>query len=71
MLTVKFKGQTYPVASIKDAADQWDAFRMASNEGCSKIGNGLTVRDGGKIVAKISYNGRIWAPNGSPMMVQS
>lgn len=65
MFTVKFRGKTYPVESVEAAAAKWDEFRMAAmiagGGGCSQIGNGVTVRDvDGKIVAKVSYNGRIW-----------
>lgn len=52
------------VASVEDAAAKWDAYRMAEiyngGGGCSEIGNGGIVRQGKKIVARISYNGRIW-----------
>lgn len=70
-LSVKYHGKTYPVASLADAAAKWDAFRFAAacaGDGCSKVGNGVTVRNGaGKIVAKVSYNGRLWNPDGTPM----
>ena len=54
-----------PVASVADAAAKWNAYlhALAQNMeecGCSHVGNGGIVRDGKKIVAKISYNGRIW-----------
>ncbi len=53
-----------PVLSVADAAAKWDAYRMAEMEngggGCSEIGNGGIVRAGKQIVARISYNGRIW-----------
>jgi hypothetical protein len=64
-LMFKIKGKpAVPVISVADAAKKWDDYRMASmmqgGGGCSQIGNGGIVRDGKKIVAKISYNGRIW-----------
>ena len=70
-LSVKFQGKTYAVASLADAVAKWDAFRFAAacqGAGCSKVGNGVTVRNAaGKIVAKVSYNGRLWNPDGTPM----
>lgn len=52
------------VASVADAAAKWAAYRMAcimnGGGGYSQIGNGGTVYEGKKAVAKISYNGRIW-----------
>lgn len=64
-LTVKYKGRTYPVASLEDAAAKWEQFRLAEiykgGGGCSQIGNGVTVRDSsGRIVGRVSYNSRIW-----------
>ena len=54
-----------PVASVADAAAKWNAYLSAlaqnmEDYGCSKVGNGGIVRQGKKIVARISYNGRIW-----------
>lgn len=53
-----------PVVSVADAAKKWEDYRMAcivaGEGGVSHIGNGGTVYEGKKAVAKISYNGRIW-----------
>lgn len=55
------------VLSVEDAAAKWNAYREAMADqgvGCSRnggIGNGGIVREGKKIVARISYNGRIWS----------
>lgn len=70
MLTVKYRGKTYQVESVEAAAEKWGEFRHAAmcagGGGCSQIGNGLAVRDAdGRIVAKISYNGRVWPVTGS------
>ena len=64
-LTFKIHGKpAVAVLSVMDAARKWESYRMAhmmnGGGGCSEIGNGGIVRDGKKIVAKISYNGRIW-----------
>ncbi|MEO8411060.1 MAG: hypothetical protein ABI478_10850 [Propionivibrio sp.] len=58
-------GRRAPVASVNDAADKWEAFRMAcirkGGGGVSQIGNGLNVVDRhGAFLARVSYNGRIW-----------
>ena len=53
-----------PVESVEDAAEKWNRYRLAMGAqglGCSDIGNGGVVRSGNDVVAKISYNGRIWA----------
>lgn len=65
-LTVTFGGRTYPVASLNDASRKWNAFRDAASAGVSDLGNGVVVRNQhGTIVGRISYNGRIWNPDGS------
>jgi hypothetical protein len=52
------------VQSVEDAAAKWVAYRSAElmngGGGCSEIGNGGTVYAGAAVVARISYNGRIW-----------
>lgn len=70
MLTVKYRGKTYPVESVEAAAAKWEEFRHAAicagGGGVSEIGNGVAVCDeSGAIVAKVSYNGRIWPVTGN------
>ncbi len=60
-LYVTFNNKKYSVASLEDASAKWCAFRNASMEGVSTIGNGVIVKDNdGNFVGRISYNGRIW-----------
>jgi len=60
-LYVTGMGRRYPVATVEEASAKWCAFRDASGEGCSTIGNGVRVVDSaGREVARVSYNGRIW-----------
>jgi len=59
-LTVRFRGKTYSVDSVEAASDLWCDFRDASGLGASKIGSNLPVMRGREVVARISYNGRIW-----------
>ena len=61
--TVEFNGQEFEVGSIKDAADKWNKFVDASQGGVSQVGNGVIIREDGKPVARVSYNGRIWDMN--------
>lgn len=70
-LLFKIHGKpSVPVLSVADAAAKWEKYRMAEMEtgggGCSQIGNGGTVYGtkngrGCHVVARISYNGRIWS----------
>ena len=60
-LTFKIDGKpAVTVLSVADAAAKWAEYRNETMEGVSKIGNGGIVRDGKRIVARVSYNGRIW-----------
>ena len=59
-LTVEFGGQEYEVASFKDAAEKWGRFVGASQGGVSQVGNGVVIKENGRPVARVSYNGRIW-----------
>ena len=62
LMYICFGKKRYEVVSVEDAATKWNAFRDASYAGVSDIGNGVIVRDSnGKHIARISYNGRIWA----------
>lgn len=63
-LTVTFGKKSYPVASIEDAQSKWEAFRAEAARnggGVRDIGNGVSVKQGGKIIGRISYNGRYTA----------
>ena len=56
-----FGNKKYPVESVEDARNRWEALREQSGLGCSVIGNGVTVVDEqGEFIASISYNGRVW-----------
>lgn len=63
---VEFNGKKYPVDSVQDASDKWLKFVDEANDGVAELGNGVEVTDeNGKAIARISYNGRIWAPDGT------
>lgn len=60
-LTVKFRGRTYPVSSLDDAADKWCEFRdaaMREGFGPDDVGSGLYVMAGQKKVGRVFWNGR-------------
>lgn len=56
-----------PVASSEDASRKMQAFIRANNLGASELGRDCgVVRDAkGAVVARISYNGRVWTPSGA------
>jgi hypothetical protein len=61
-----FAGRKVRVPSVEFASRKWTEFRQETNAGNSEIGNGVEVRDGNdNVVARVSYNGRIWNADGS------
>ncbi len=63
-MVFRYDGRTATVATVADAVRVWEAYRDSTGGGCSDIGNGGSVRRGNKVVATISYNGRIWPAEG-------
>lgn len=63
-LFVERGGQRYPVASLQEASEKWDQFRLASRAGASIMGGGAAriVDQDGKEIGRIAYNGRIFPP---------
>jgi hypothetical protein len=58
------------VDSLLDASKKWDALRDAKGYSSSACPVVMVVDvDSGEDVAKISYNGRVWAPNGIEIQV--
>jgi hypothetical protein len=51
-----------PVASLKEASELYDAKRDASEEGASTFPWGDVFDDWNNLVARVSYNARVWAP---------
>lgn len=71
MFTFKVHGKpAVQVQSVEDAAAKWSQYRDRTEAGCSEIGNGGIVREDGKIVARVSYNGRIWNAKGDAPYVR-
>lgn len=60
------------VDSIKEASDAWCRLRDERNLGASESPASITVVDTatGKTVARISYNGRAWAPDGTEIEIE-
>jgi 2'-5' RNA ligase len=60
-LYAEWGSKRHPVESVADAQAKWTEFRDKSGAGVSQVGNGVRVTDEtGKLVARISYNGRVW-----------
>lgn len=56
---LKLRGRTYPVETLKECSDIFSAVRDQSGQGCSRFPNGKIFK-GGKQIAYVSYNGRVW-----------
>jgi hypothetical protein len=72
-LTIAVRGtirQWVCVETLKQASEHWCAHRDAFRLGASDMlaGNG-NVREGKKLVARVSYNGRVWNPDGSEVQL--
>jgi hypothetical protein len=59
-MILKFGRKSVPVASLAEASAAYSAAREASGKGGSKWPSGI-VFEGGRAVAHVSYNGRVWA----------
>lgn len=59
-LTFKIRSQSFTAATLKEASEIYCRERDDSGEGASTF-SPANVRDGGKkMVAHISYNGKVW-----------
>jgi hypothetical protein len=70
-LSIAFFGarrKVIPVASLEEASACFAAHRDSEGFGASDMLLGCgDVREGGLLVGRISYNGRIWSPDGKPL----
>ena len=59
-----------PVASADEASAFWWQFVKMYDLGASdlKRGSGQIRSNDGKLVARVSYNGRVWSPDGSSLL---
>ncbi|MGH8159278.1 MAG: hypothetical protein ACREPQ_14250 [Rhodanobacter sp.] len=59
--TLKIGGKAVAVCDLYDASSHYQILRDDSGEGASTFPEGM-VYNGDVWVARISYNGRVWAP---------
>jgi hypothetical protein len=59
------KSQRVPVVTADQASAVWSRFRDANNLGGSdlKRDSGHILSPDGSLIAKVSYNGRVWTPD--------
>lgn len=61
------QASTHEVADLAEASKLYGQVRDEADEGASTFPNGI-VKEDGKQVAHISYNGRVWAKDGKFIM---
>lgn len=63
-MEVSIGGKRVPVESLREASLKWRAYRDANGIGAStmRAHDGKVFR-GRKLVARVNYNGRVWAPD--------
>jgi hypothetical protein len=59
MLTLEIGKRSYPVADLEAASARYQKFRGMKPSSLCPTG---FVYDGRRLVARISYNGRVWPP---------
>lgn len=54
------------IANVAEASIRWQQFREFEGIGMSDLDrqSGIIVGDSGELLAKVSYNGRVWHPDG-------
>lgn len=64
--TFNLNGEIVAVRTLDEARAAWCRYRDASGIGASGMVRGCgEYREGGVLVARVSYNGRMWAVDGS------
>lgn len=61
-LFIQVGQRRYQVASLQQASEMYCTARDASGFGASRVPEGKVVTAAGRLVARISYNGRVWPP---------
>ncbi len=61
-LFIEIGRRRYQVADLRQASEMYCAARDASGFGASAVPDGRIVTASGRLVARISYNGRVWPP---------
>jgi hypothetical protein len=56
------KRSPIPVGSLAEASERYSAVREALGFGASRLPEGRVCDDADKLVARVSYNGRVWPP---------
>jgi hypothetical protein len=61
-MILKVRRKKIPVTSLEGASAVYSALRDASGEGASTFRDGVVLDHDGTEIARVSYNGRVWAP---------
>ena len=67
--TIRIKAFRHTVDSFKDASRAVRHFIKTNELGSGNWTGGRIFGDGGKIVGRVSYNGRVWNTDGSEIRI--
>ncbi len=67
-MQINLRGTVCEVPDLAEARRLWVEFRDRTGEGVSTLGNGVDVTRDGEAIARISYNGRVWALDGTELV---
>lgn len=67
-MKLKIGSKRYAVESLKEASAFYSKTRDDSGEGASTFPTGIVFDNAGKFLARVSYNGRLWALNGEEIL---
>lgn len=60
-MVLSYRNRRVPVASLAEASAIYSAARDRSGKGASGWPDGAVLEDN-KVIGRVSYNGRVWAP---------
>jgi len=65
---LKILGRKVPVFNMEDASRKWIAIINALGIGASGLSgdDGAVIDESGRVIAQVSYNGRVWGPEDYP-----
>lgn len=66
--TFKIRCRAFVAATLAEVSETYNRERDISGEGASTFPTASVVREG-KVIGRLSYNGRIWAPGSDTELI--
>lgn len=67
---IGFPGRWVDVKDLAEASKVCRTFLSENGLGCGNWAGGQ-IREGRKVLGRVSYNGRVWGPDGAELLVKS